>query len=388
MRIAHVTMEFPPCTIGGAGEYAYQLVRQLDKMGHELTVIYPSIDGAKAEPLGNVQFAPVTTSGRPGFSFPTFSAGAPRALAREHRRKPFDVVHGNGIAHFSSRWVARGVPRVATVHHLIADLHTKQRASWSLKTLVTEENRLLHRLERSCIEHARAVITVNGPARQAVIEHYGSPPDRVHAILNGIHVDEFDVTREWARDTLAKAGFDLSRPIVYTAPGTVTTKRKAIDVLLAALEAIAAEVPFTLVVSGKGDPTELLAPLGPEMRARAVFPGFVSTDVKRALYAHASVFCIPSILEGCPISLLEALAAGTPIVASNVGGIPEVAIDGENGLLARPGDASDLREKLRTVLTDASLRERMRARNRERALKHFSWDVVGEQHIAAFRSAL
>jgi glycosyltransferase involved in cell wall biosynthesis len=143
------------------------------------------------------------------------------------------------------------------------------------------------------------------------------------------------------------------------------------------LELVEAAHDLNLVVAGDG-------PLrGRVPQAR----GFVPNDELQLLYARAAVVACPSRREGFGVACLEAMAHARPVVASAVGGLRDLVVDGETGLLVPPRDPEALRSALERLLGDRELRLRLGAAGRERARERFSWDSVTEATIAAYRMA-
>jgi glycosyltransferase involved in cell wall biosynthesis len=162
---------------------------------------------------------------------------------------------------------------------------------------------------------------------------------------------------------------------------------KGVFELLGAAAALAGKFPaLRLVFGGEGDAAALLQradALG--VGDRVELPGWLGPAERDAQLARAAVFCLPSHAEGLPMSMLEAMAAGTAVVATSVGGIPETIVDGDNGLLAPPRDVEALAGKLAQVLGDEALRVRLAQRARATIEQHYSTEVVCGQLSALYR---
>jgi glycosyltransferase involved in cell wall biosynthesis len=162
---------------------------------------------------------------------------------------------------------------------------------------------------------------------------------------------------------------------------------KGVPELLGAAAVLIKQFPaLRLVFGGEGDADGLrkrAAELG--IGDRIELLGWVDPSARDAQLARASVFCLPSHAEGLPMSMLEAMAAGTAVVASSVGGIPETIVDGDNGLLAPPRDVAALAGKLGQVLGDDALRARLAGRARATIEQHYSTEVVCGQLSALYR---
>jgi glycosyltransferase involved in cell wall biosynthesis len=162
---------------------------------------------------------------------------------------------------------------------------------------------------------------------------------------------------------------------------------KGIDELLDAAAALAPRFPqLRLVLGGEGDLAHArrrAAELG--IADRVELPGWIGPAARDAELARAAVFCLPSHAEGLPMSMLEAMAAGRPVVVTSVGGIPETIQDRDNGLLVPPRDAAALAAALASVLEDDALRAHLAARARETIEQQYSLAVVGEQLASLYR---
>jgi glycosyltransferase involved in cell wall biosynthesis len=143
-------------------------------------------------------------------------------------------------------------------------------------------------------------------------------------------------------------------------------------------ELVAAANGLPLVVAGDG-------PLRPEVPQAL---GFVPNDELQAYYARAAVVACPSHREGFGVSCAEAMAHGKPVVASSVGGLKDLVVDGETGLLVPPRDVGALRDALDRLLGDRELRRRLGAAGRERIEQHFSWERFAAETIGAYKDAL
>jgi glycosyltransferase involved in cell wall biosynthesis len=143
-------------------------------------------------------------------------------------------------------------------------------------------------------------------------------------------------------------------------------------------ELVAAADGLKLVVAGDGP-----------LRARVPGAlGFVPHGELEGLYARAAVVACPSRREGFGVACLEAMAHARPVVATDVGGLRDLVVDGETGLVVPPRDPAALRAALDRLLADPALRRRLGSAGRRRAQERFSWDVVTEATVAAYRMAL
>jgi glycosyltransferase involved in cell wall biosynthesis len=238
-------------------------------------------------------------------------------------------------------------------------------------------------------ERVAQTTVLNPEIRDAFVEG-GVPPGRVEVVPNGVDLERFGEVPEADAARVREAyGLD-DRPFVLYV-GTVMP-RKGVTELVRALGSVAEreDVPTPRAILA-GENTldegytarveELIAELG--LEENVDLTGFVDGDDLPALYALADVFVVSSLEEGFGMTAVEAMAAGTPVVGTRVGGLPTIIEDGKQGRLVEPGDAAALADALAEVLGDPELRERMAERARSRA-RDFSWEAVGEQVEAVY----
>ncbi len=251
--------------------------------------------------------------------------------------------------------------------------------------------------ERTAIEGADAVIAVSRGVREDVMTCYPAvDPDRIHVIHNGIDPEIYQP--QPSPETLARFGIDPSQPFVLF-NGRIT-RQKGLTLLLAAALKVDPRYQFVIVASSPDTPE-----IGAEVAALA---GRVATDrgnvvwidhfIAREdlihLHTHASVFVCPSIYEPFGLVILEAMACETPVVASRVGGIPEIVVEGETGYLVDfdPADldgfATALADRIGEVLRDPSTAARMGKAGRERVLKHFGWPAIASKTFELYEALL
>ena len=258
-------------------------------------------------------------------------------------------------------------------------------------------------LEITAIEMDNAVIAVSNETREDILRLFDVPEERVPVIYNGIDPDEYTPTFD--KTTLEKYGVDPDIPYVFFV-GRIT-RQKGIIHLVNAIQYLD---PNTRSFSaGAPDTPEIAAEMEAAVNtAREEFGGkivwieeMVATDEKIHLYSHASLFCTPSIYEPFGIINLEAMACETPVVASAVGGMKEIIIHGETGVLIpleqqseSPFEAtdpaafaSDLAAGINELMRDNDTRERMAKAGRERVLSTFSWSEIAKETLSLYNKS-
>nr|WP_241265981.1 glycosyltransferase family 4 protein [Streptomyces boncukensis] len=414
MRIGLLTYKGNPYC-GGQGVYVRHLSRELARLGHTVEVIgaqpYPVLDEhpgltltelpsldlyrqpdpfrtpARHEYRDWVDALEVAAMWTGGFPEPlTFSLRARRHLAA--RRGAFDVIHDNQTLGYGLLGGARalGAPLVTTIHHPVTvdrrlELAAAAAEGWKRRLSVRRWYGFT-RMQQRVARRLPSVLTVSGSSRQEIVDDLGVRPDRVHVVPIGADTELF------APD-----------PAVPEVPGRIVTTSsadvplKGLVYLVEALAKARAERPEAhLVVVGKR-PEE--GPVAAAMERYGLADGAVEfvkgiSDAElAALVRGAQVACVPSLYEGFSLPAAEAMATGTPLLATTGGAIPEVAgQDGETCLAVPPGDAGALAAGLVRLLGDPGLRTRLGAAGRERILSRFTWERAARGTVERYRAAM
>nr|WP_145485098.1 MULTISPECIES: glycosyltransferase family 4 protein [Streptomyces] len=395
---------------GGQGVYVRHLSRELARLGHRVEVIgsqpYPVLDeGYSSLTLTELpsldlyrQPDPFRTPGRGeyrdwidalevgtmwtgGFPEPlTFSLRARRLLRA--RRGDFDVVHDNQTLGYGLLGDV-GAPLVTTIHHPITvdrqlelDAAEGRQRRYSVRRWYA-----FTRMQKRVARRLPSVLTVSGSSRQEIVDHLGVRQDRVHVVHIGADTDLF-----------------APNPAVPEVPGRIVTTSsadvplKGLVFLVEALAKVRTEHPDAhLVVVGKrpeeGPVAQAVERYG--LDGAVEFVKGISDAELVDLIRSAEVACVPSLYEGFSLPAAEAMATGTPLLATTGGAIPEVAgRDGETCLAVPPGDAGALAAGLGRLLGDAGLRARLGAAGRERVLANFTWARAAQGTVARYREAI
>ena len=377
LKVALLTREYPPEVYGGAGVHVDYLARELAGRV-DLTVHCQGGD------------RPHAVAHRPWDQL----AGANQALQIMSADLSMTAaVAGADLVH-SHTWYANlaghlaallyGVPHVMTVHSL------EPLRPWKAEQL-GGGYALSSWCERVAVESAAAVIAVSDGMRADVLAAYPAVrPDRIHVMRNGIDAREYAPDPE--THVLHRYGVDPDRPTVIFV-GRVT-RQKGLPVLLRAAARLVPGAQLVLC-AGQPDTAELAAEVsGLVTSLQATRSGVIWIPEmlpKREiiqLLSHATAFAIPSLYEPLGIVNLEAMACGTAVVGSRVGGIPEVVADGDTGLLVPADDPVVLAAALNSLLADPARAAAMGAAGRKRALAEFSWDAIAAQTAALYAGLL
>lgn len=398
MKVLLLTNEFPPNIYGGAGVHVDYLTRQLAR-SIEVEVHCFGAQDDHTDHLRVRGFAPpqellAGVDGRVRGAFDALGRGI--AFAAEPAGA--DLVHCHTwYSHFGGLLakMAYGLPLVVTVHSL------EPLRPWKREQLGGGYD-ISSWVEKTALEAADAVIAVSAEARADVLRLFDVDPERVHVVHNGIDTVEYQPVATTA--ALERYGVDPQRPYVLFV-GRIT-RQKGILHLVRAARHLDGRLQVVLC-AGAPDTPEIAAEMTEAVRAlQAERDGVVWIEAMVdkpsviELYSHAAVFCCPSIYEPFGLINLEAMACGTAVVASSVGGIREVVVPEETGLLVpfaaddsgEPLDAEAFQRELAAALDrvglDAALRRRFGEAGRRRAVQSFGWDAIAQRTIEIYRSLL
>ncbi len=395
MKVALLTREYPPEVYGGAGVHVEYLSRALASRV-ELGVRCFGAPRDSDLVAGTYQPWDALPADRQGAALRVMSVGLRMAADLEG----VDLVHSHtwyaNLPGHLAKLLYR-VPHVMTAHSL------EPLRPWKAEQLGAGYALSMF-CERTAIESADAVIAVSGAMREDVVRAYPDvDPARVHVIHNGIDAEEYH--RDPGTDVLERIGVDPDVPSVMFV-GRIT-RQKGITHLLDAAELL--DPAQLILCAGAPDTPEI----GEEMRRRVEAlrrrrPGVFWIEEMLArrevvqLLSHASVFVCPSVYEPFGLINVEAMACGVPVVASAVGGIPEIVVDGTTGALVAfeagddaigsprdpAGFARAFADRVNALLADPALAARLGAAGRRRVLDEFQWDAIADATVGLYASLM
>ncbi|WP_406260283.1 glycogen synthase [Streptomyces nigra] len=380
MRVGLLTREYPPDVYGGAGVHVEFLAREL----RELVDLEVHCWG-EGRTVGVRRHRPWPVLDTANDALRTFSVDLAMAAALDGR----ELIHShtwyaNLAGHLGK--LQYGIPHVLTAHSL------EPLRPWKAEQL-GGGYALSSWAERTAVESADAVIAVSGAMREDILGCYPAlDPDRVHVVHNGI--DTALYRPDPRTDALARFGLDADRPYVLFV-GRIT-RQKGVPQLLRAVRHIDPAVQVVLCAGAPDTPEidrefrDLFEELSRVRAGVHWIPQMLPRPEVIQLLTHATVFVCPSVYEPLGIVNLEAMACGTPVVASRVGGIPEVVEDGVTGLLVPLDDdfESGLARALDAVAGDPEAARRMGEAGRERAVGEFGWDAVARRTVRLYGEIL
>jgi glycogen synthase len=396
MRILLLTNEYPPHIYGGAGVHIDYLSRALSALDGGIHTVQVLCFGDQQEQLGNLSVRGIGPSEIQAEN-PQHSKALDalsRNIVMAGAIKEADVVHCHTwYTHFAGLLIRQlhGIPLVLTTHSL------EPHRPWKAEQLGAAYE-VSKWVERTAYTSADGVIAVSGHMRDDVCDLYGVAREKTRVIHNGIDPEIYRPVRDPA--VLERYGISGDRPFILFV-GRIT-RQKGITYLVNAIEHIRAGVQVVLC-AGAPDTEEIAVEMKESVeRARTRtaneiiwIPEIVQREDLIVLYTQAALFVCPSIYEPFGLINLEAMACGTPVVATAVGGISEVVVPNETGLLVpfeRRGEvdfepmnprklSEDLAAAINKLLESPETFRRMGEASRRRVEEHFTWTGVGRQTL-------
>lgn len=400
MKSLFLTNEYPPHIYGGAGIHVQYLSRELS---HFCDVDVRCFGDQNDQPNPNLKVK--------GYDLDSSNWSCPknlvsvfgaiqRSLNWNTTNIDADIVHLHTWYSHLGGIIAKlnyGIPMVLTTHSL------EPLRPWKREQLGGGYD-FSAWIEKTAIEMADAIIAVSQETKIDILRFFDVDPDKIHIIHNGIDPDEYQKVH--SPETLRKHGINPDQPFLLFV-GRIT-RQKGITHLVRAIKHMDPQYQVVLC-AGAPDTPEIAAEMQQAVsEAQASRDGVIwlqtmlPTEEKIVLYSHADVFCCPSIYEPFGIINLEAMACETAVVASAVGGIKEVVLPGETGILVpllqqneSPYEAEhptqyshDLAEAINRLMADKPLRDRMAIAGRKRAVEHFSWKAIAEKTHELYQSLL
>lgn len=374
MRLLFLNYEFPP--VGGGAAYAsFAMARELVSFGHSVDFLTTStrahtvdaeIGGVRVFRARSLRWG-VHESGLMGaFSFLCFAACRLRTIARNTH---YDAYH----YYFSlPTGVLTRIPGPHQSRPYVVSLRGSDVPGYEPE--LASYHRSLLPVTRRIWKGAHRVVANSHDLRRLALASVPDVP--IEVISNGVYSP--------ARIPLTDAHEDVRILAVSR-----LIARKGLDTLIMAL-AKCSDQKLSLDIAGEGPDAAALKQLAGArgLSERVRFHGFVDREGLAALYAKSHIFVLTSLAESCSMALLEAMAAGLPLIATNVGGNVELVQNGFNGLLVPPKDVDALAAALSGLGSDAEQRARFAATNRKLARERFSWSTMARKYEAVFQQAM
>jgi alpha-maltose-1-phosphate synthase len=400
MKVLFYTREFPPYVYGGAGVHVEYLADELSKLMEVDVRCFGDQDkkngnlSVKGYPYENPVFNKSNSQLKAVFQ--TLST----CIHLNAEDTDADIVHCHTWYAQFAGIVAKlcyGIPLVITTHSL------EPLRPWKREQLGRGYDASSW-VEKTAIEMADAVIAVSKETKEDVLKYFNVDETKIKVIYNGINLEQYNITSDTS--TLDEYGIDKTKPFVLFV-GRIT-RQKGIIHLVNAIKFIDPETQIVLC-AGAPDTEDIAKEMEDsvaEVKKTRNNVIWIDKMLEKKeviqLYSHADVFCCPSIYEPFGIINIEAMACGTAVVASAVGGIKEVVVNGETGILVPlkqqkeapfepvdpDGFAQDLANGINKLINNKELRETMAIKGRKRVEDYFDWIAIAKQVEDLYKSLL
>lgn len=380
MRICLINLDGFPHRSSGLAVYGEALAMGLTELGHRVTVITARRPGLSArDRYGEVEVLRVAAP----LDWIGFAWHAGVLVEALHRRRPFDAVHFADV-HFAYHY--RG-PFVASAfqsfrQRVTSDGGLPYHSSWrGLAVRMVYYRAARHLAEAPAVRRARLILAGSEATAGEFVAHYRADPQRVRVVPLGVDLTRFRPSSAHAlRRDLGLADGDVV--LLYVG---FCTPRKGLEHLARAMQSLPPNVKLVVVGRWEAEYRARFDRILGEARGRVIVRGYVADEELPQYYSMADVFVFPSLLEGFGLPLAEALACGTPVVATQGSAVPEVV--GPGGRLVPPRDPEALAAALRVLAADASLRRHLGNEGRKWVLGRFDQRRMVRETAEAYRDA-
>ncbi|MDA8441011.1 MAG: DUF1957 domain-containing protein, partial [Peptococcaceae bacterium] len=380
-----LTWEFPPLTVGGLSRHVYDLVRQLSTQGWQVHVVTTAAGASVYETVAGVHVHRVEVLQPDGSEFQHWALQLNLALLATCQRLiasgiKFDLVHAHDwLVCYTAKTLKKvyGLPLVATVH---ATEHGRNQG------IHTALQGYIHHLEWLLTYEAEQVIVCSTYMQQEVTALFQLPGAKLSTIPNGVDGTQLPVRRKRSQ---TKEPYALPSERIVLFIGRLV-REKGVQILLQAAPQILSRYPavkFLLVGTGPME-DELVArstQLG--LAEKVLFTGFIPDEARNRVLQLAEIAVFPSLYEPFGIVAIEAMAAGTPVVVSDVGGLADIVTHGHNGLQIYPGDVNSLVTQVSALLEKPALAKKL-AKTAQNEIAKYSWQQIALRTIEVYRKAI
>jgi glycosyltransferase involved in cell wall biosynthesis len=372
-----ITPEFPP-KVGGLGVYVHNLSKEMIKRGHQVVVVTRgSWKGLKADRLDGINVYRVPYIHVYPLLVPTHRIFQNRIF--NELRSDLDLVH---VHQPFSPPIDTTLPMIVTLHTWVGPGSIELQTFYSGRRIPGPLFSLMRSYVKATVgrmlERADCVTTVSKALVNELHGLRGIDPASIKVLGNGVDAEAFEPRKAKPNEKI----------VLYT--GRLAYNKGLVELVEAARHVLRKYPEVSFVLTGRG-PIEselrgMIAKMNMSNNFRLV--GFVERARLIELYQNATVYVFPSYYEGLPTSVLEAMACGTPVVASAIDGIPEVVIDGKNGFIVPVKNPKAIASVIVRLLEDEELRERIGQAARQTIQEHFTWEEVANRTLKCYTDLL
>ena len=399
MRVCILAPEFLPVW-GGVGAYSTELVRNLSKHPDmEIHVVTPKRgDSHNVEDIldffdHKIEIHNISNAYDNFFYNARFQIAVLRRFKKLNERYDFDIVHSMNLVHMPDiflKFKKTGIPSITTIHTTIdsqsrIDGYNKYEDGFFNRAPVEYFSSLFYVyikfMENQYLRRSENFIAVSNWIRSMLPEYV---KDKVRVVHNGIDIERFSPKRsKYFSDMDDMNG----TKILYT--GRLLAM-KGISTLIDSMKIVLKKEDAHFIFAGDSriKKSRLKKKLEGISEENYTFMGYVDYEKIEHLYNKVDLFVLPSLTESCPLNILEAMACQLPVVATDVGGIPEIIREGIEGLLVKPGNAEDLAEKISYMIENKKEAEYMALEGRKKVEKRFNSHIMAEKTLGVYEKII
>lgn len=382
VKVLYLSWEFPPQVVGGLGTHVYELSRCMTELGVEPHIITPRVQGT--EDCEYREGVYIHRTGAPvvlGRGFKAWAFGFNKEIIRKavelcDGSVCFDLIHAHDwMVAYAARLLSQemGIPLITTIH---ATEHGRNQG------LHNRMQREIHDTELNLALESQRIICCSEFMRQEIHRLFGVDCAKIQVIPNGVSWPQKSLNE---MQSIKISGINEEDRLIFFIGRLVP--EKGVLCLLKAVSRLVKEVSnVKLVIAGQGPQGKFLKQQAEELgiEDRVLFTGFIKDEVRDWFYQKSEVAVFPSLYEPFGIVALEAMAAGTPVIVSNVGGLAEIIEDGITGLKVSPDNDEELAAALKKVLDDRNLADQLK-RNAFQSLKErYSWPNIAQKTVEIY----
>ncbi len=373
-----LSWEFPPRTVGGIAAHLYYLSRELVKLGVDTYIVTCDFPGApEREVVNGAHVVRVDSYKTPSPDFATWDSLMNVNMQKETATLISDLGRQVDIIHAHDWLVANAALGLKQIFRipLVATIHSTEIGRRN--GLHTDYERMIHQTENWLAHESWRIICCSQYMAQHVMWAYGLPQDRVMVIPNGVDASVYE--KEFDRTEFRKRfAFPEEKIVLYV--GRLVYE-KGVQTLVSAIPKILSRVNAKFVVVGDGGMKDHLMRQVANMRLthRIMFTGFLDEESLRKLYQIADVCVVPSLYEPFGITTLEAMAAKTPLVVSNTGGLSEIVEHDKTGTKVYAGNADSVAWGIIRILLDPGYADWIKLNAYKKALEVYDWTRIAKE---------
>ena len=394
MRICLLSMEYPPypsyISAGGVGTHTCYLSKFLARRGHEVHVITCG-DHQFSEVIDGVHVHRIRSLPSQALRLPFYSISASKRLHALNEFIKFDIVHNQSPYGFFEAYLSffsKPIPLVTTIHAVPSRelMALQYDPKVGVNDLREKLSLIIPKILFNKVEYSESnkIIAVSNFVKRDLVKFHSIPEEKIAVVHNGVDVERFkpDLAENKIKSLLE---LQDSKMILYVGR---LIKRKGPGLLIQCASKIIKRYPAAcFVIVGTGYFEEELKKTAKKLNQQIVFANRVSDNLLPLYYAAADIVALPSLYEGAPLTLLEAMASAKPIVTTNIPPITEL-VNNHTAVTINPGDMELFVEKITELLLNEEYRRALGSKARSKVLECFTWEKVAEETEKVYKEVI